>query len=248
MSSGAGPAAAADVDLEALQGRLGVAFQDRRLLLGAVTHGSYRNECGGAGDLPDNERLEYLGDAVVDFVAADLLFRRLPAAREGELTALRAALVCEASLARFARDWGLGAALLLGRGEAASGGRERPTLLCDAFESVVGALYLDSGLAAAAPLVARLLSDALDRVLAERAHKDVKSGFQELAQRRWQTTPQYVTVDATGPDHQRTFVVEARIGDDVWGRGSGNSKALAARAAAEEALRRALASEAEGGS
>jgi len=246
MNASTLPPAAEAVDLQALEGRLGVVFKDRRLLLGAVTHGSFRNESGAALDLPDNERLEYLGDAVVDFVAADLLFRRLPAAREGELTALRAALVCEASLARFARGWDLGAALVLGRGEAASGGRERPTLLCDAFESVVGALYLDSGLAVAAPLVERLLGDALERVLVERAHKDVKSGFQELAQRRWQTTPVYVTVEATGPDHQRSFVVEARIGEQVWGRGRGNSKALAARAAAEEAMRRALASEAEG--
>lgn len=180
------PAAAGQAEAGALEIRLGLVFKDRRLLLGALTHGSYRNEFGGV-DLPDNERLEYLGDAVVDFLAAGLLFRRLPEAREGELTALRAALVCEASLARFARQLDLGASLRLGRGEAASGGRERSTLLCDAFESVIGALYLDSGLAAAAPVVEGLLSPALDLVLAERGGQDVKSSFQELAQRRWQT-------------------------------------------------------------
>ena len=239
------PGAAGQAEAGALEIRLGLVFKDRRLLLGALTHGSYRNEFGGV-DLPDNERLEYLGDAVVDFLAAGLLFRRLPEAREGELTALRAALVCEASLARFARQLDLGASLRLGRGEAASGGRERSTLLCDAFESVIGALYLDSGLAAAAPVVEGLLSPALDLVLAERSSKDVKSSFQELAQRRWQQTPQYVTVEASGPDHARTFIVEARIADTVWGRGSGRSKAGAARAAAEEALARAAMIEAEG--
>lgn len=162
------------------------------------------------------------------------------------MTALRAALVCEASLARFARQLDLGRNLQLGRGESASGGRERPALLCDAFESVIGAMFLDSGLEAVTPLVEDLLSTALEQVLAERSSKDGKSSFQELAQRRWQQTPQYVTVEASGPDHARTFVVEARVADQVWGRGSGRSKSLAARAAAEEALRRVAAAEAGG--
>ncbi len=238
MTMSEGPAPAAPAVFADLERRLGRAFRDRRLLLGALTHGSYRNEFGGA-DLPDNERLEYLGDAVVDFLAAGLLFRRLPAAREGELTSLRAALVCEASLARFARQLDLGPNLLLGRGESASGGRERPALLCDAFESVIGAMFLDSGLDAVTPLVEGLLGTALEQVLLERSSKDSKSSFQELAQRRWQQTPQYVTVETSGPDHARTFVVEVRVADTVWGRGSGRSKAVAARAAAEEALRRA---------
>lgn len=234
---------APEADIEALETRLGHRFADRALLLGALTHGSHRNE-NGAADLPDNERLEFLGDAVVDFVAADQLFRSLPAAREGELTALRAALVCEASLAGFARQLGLGAKLHLGRGEANSGGRERATLLCDSFESLVGALYLDGGWDVAARFVAGFLVEAQARVLAERALKDAKSRFQELAQKRWQTTPTYLTVESSGPDHQRIFVVEVRVGEAAWGRGSGRSKALAARAAAEEALRRLAEEEA----
>lgn len=230
--------------LERLEARLGHVFKDRSLLVGALTHGSHRNE-SGAKDLPDNERLEFLGDAVVDFVAADQLFRSLPRAREGELTALRAALVCEPSLAAFARELGLGGFLQLGKGEAASGGRDRATLLCDSFEALVGALYLDGGWDVAARFVAGFLLEAQARVLSERAHKDAKSRFQELTQRRWQATPSYVTVATSGPDHQRHFVVEVRVEETGWGRGEGRSKALAAQAAAEEALRRFAAQEAE---
>jgi ribonuclease-3 len=234
--------------LEALEAALGAAFRDRRLLQGALTHQSFRNEVSGI-DLPDNERLEYLGDAVIDFLAAEHLFRNLPQSREGELTALRAALVCEPSLAGFARQVELGTHLRLGRGEDASGGRERSPLLCDAFESVVGALFLDQGLDACRPVIERFIAPALVEILESRAHKDAKSRFQELAQRLWQATPHYVTVGAEGPDHARTFQIEVRVADQVWGRGSGRSKALAAQAAAHDALRGLEASmpEAAGG-
>ncbi len=227
-------------DLAALETAIGIAFRDRRLLRTALTHRSYLNEVAQA-DTADNERLEFLGDALVDFVAADHLYRHLPEAREGTLTTLRAALVRESALAGFARAIGLGGYLRLGRGEEASGGRTRPTLLCDAFEALVGAIYLDHGLAMVERFVVHFIEPELEAVLARAGDRDAKSLFQELAQRAWQTTPRYVTVSASGPDHAKSFVVQVLVGDTVWGEGTGSSKAEAAQAAAAAALERPAA-------
>lgn len=221
--------------LEEVEDALGLGFRDRRLLLAALTHRSYLNEVADS-TVGDNERLEFLGDAVVDFVVGDYLYRQLPEAPEGELTALRARLVCATALAEFARALQLGSYLRLGRGEDASGGRRRPTNLGNAFEALVGAVYLDQGMATAAALVRRFLPAALAAILEERALKDAKSRLQELSQRRWQLTPRYETVDAQGPDHAKTFVVRVHLGEQVWGEGTGASKAAAAQAAAARAL------------
>lgn len=210
-------------DLAALETAIGIAFRDRRLLRTALTHRSYLNEVAQA-DTADNERLEFLGDALVDFVAADHLYRHLPEAREGTLTTLRAALVRESALAGFARAIGLGGYLRLGRGEEASGGRTRPTLLCDAFEALVGAIYLDHGLAMVERFVVHFIEPELEAVLARAGDRDAKSLFQELAQRAWQTTPRYVTVSASGPDHAKSFVVQVLVGDTVWGRVPGRRR------------------------
>lgn len=226
-------------DLDALEAALGLRFADRRLLLMALTHRSYLNESGPV-DVQDNERLEFLGDALIDFVAGDYLYRRLPEAREGELTTLRASLVCEPALAGFARLLDLGAYLRLGRGEIAGGGRGRQTLLCNGFEAMVGAIFLDQGLDAAEQLVMRFLAPELDTVLQRQRLKDAKSRFQELAQREWQTTPRYITLEASGPDHAKSFVVQVKVGDVAWGRGEGRSKAIAAQLAAAEALERVM--------
>jgi ribonuclease III len=220
-----------------LEAALGVRFADPRLLLTAMTHRSYLNEAEQP-DTEDNERLEFLGDALVDFIAADYLYRVLPASREGELTTLRSALVCEPKLAEFARRLDLGAYLRLGRGEAASGGRQRPAILCDGFEALVGALYLDQGFAIAETAVMGFFRPEVDALVARRGVKDAKSLFQELAQRVWQITPEYRTIAEHGPDHDKSFEVTVYLGDDAWGSGEGRSKADAARHAALRAVER----------
>jgi ribonuclease-3 len=220
-----------------LERSVGVAFEQPPLLVEALTHRSYLNEAGDEAPT-DNERLEFLGDALMDFVAGDFLFRRLPVASEGELTALRSALVCEAATARYARELSLGSYLRLGRGEEASGGRGRSALLGDAFEALVGAVLLDQGLAKAESFILRFLEPELEAVVAGHRGEDAKSRFQEAVQSRWQITPQYETVGETGPGHARHFVVRVLVGEEVWGTGEGHSKASAARRAASQALAR----------
>jgi ribonuclease-3 len=219
---------------------LGLRFADLGLLKAALTHRSYLNEVEEP-DSGDNERLEYLGDALVDFVAGEYLYHRLPAAREGDLTALRAALVCQGTLARFARRIGLGPHIRLGRGEEANGGRERDPILADAFEAVAGAVYLDQGFPAAEGMVVDLIGPELEAVLAERRQKDAKSRLQEITQRRQRITPEYETVGESGPDHDKRFTVEVRVGGVVLGRAEGRSKARAERRAAHSALEKLLA-------
>jgi ribonuclease-3 len=178
-----------------------------------------------------------LGDAVLDYVAGDLLYDALPEAREGELTAARALLVCEPTLARIAARLDLGAHLRLGKGEDASGGRTRPSLLGDALEAVIGALYLDAGMEAARDFITPLFEEELVAIHAGAGLKDAKSRLQEIAQSRWQITPRYLTIGEEGPDHAKEFLVEARVGERPLGRGRGASKSSAARRAAVEAIR-----------
>jgi ribonuclease-3 len=225
-------------DFQPLEENLGIDFRDRSLLSRAMTHRSYLNE-NPAGTLEDNERLEFLGDAVLDFVVGAYLYHHFPEMDEGELTSLRAALVRAKTLARFARQLDLGRFLLLGYGEAESGGRERIPILCATFEAVVGALYLDQGLEKVQALVEQFIGPALVEIMAESLHKDAKSEFQVWAQARYNMTPHYEVVDSSGPDHAKTFTVQVLVGDTMWGEGSGRSKQLAAQAAATMALVRA---------
>lgn len=229
-------------DLLAMEERLGVEFADYGLLRRALTHRSYLNENPSA-ELKDNERLEFLGDAVLDFVVGAYLYQRFPDMDEGGLTALRAALVRTRTLADFARQLGIGECLWLGLGEEESGGRQRLPTLCAAFEAVVGAIYLDQGLDAVQPLVERLAAPALERIMDESLHKDAKSEFQIWAQAIFNITPHYKVVSEEGPDHDKTFTVEAYVGREVWGVGTGQSKQGAAQAAANVALARAGAME-----
>jgi len=212
-------------------------FQDPGLLRRALTHRSYRNEHPEA--IEDNERLEFLGDAVLDFVTGAWLYNRFPEMTEGQLTRLRAALVRTKQLADFAAAFDLGAALLLGKGEEDTGGRERESLLCATFEAMVGALYLDSGLDRVASFVQPLLGQASVRVLEQQTDVDARSMLQEWAQAELGLTPIYRTVEEAGPDHIKTFTIQVRIGSEVYGAGVGRSKQTAALAAAEEALARA---------
>lgn len=220
--------------LDDLQGRIGVKIEGG-LLETALTHSSYANENPAAG-VSDNERLEFLGDAVLQFCAGALLYRRFPRADAGKLTRLRASLVSEEALHRLARQLELGRHLRLGRGEDLSGGRERRSLLADAFEAVVGAVYLSAGVREAESFVARQLAPLLDAIPGG-APVDAKTALQELAQARGARVG-YRVVDEMGPDHSKNYTVEARIGGTVLGRGVGRSKKEAEQAAATQALER----------
>lgn len=222
-------------DIHAFAELIGIQFNDYSLLLRALTHRSYVNENQGVV-VEDNERLEFLGDAVIDFVVAAYLYHHFPEMQEGDLTSLRAALVRSETLAEFARQSDIGDYLQLGYGEAESGGRERIPILCATFEAVVGAIYLDQGLAVVEQWLPPLLAPTLKKIIAESLHKDAKSEFQVWAQARFNATPVYRVVKAIGPDHDKLFTVEARVGDAVWGVGEGRSKQAAAQAAATEAL------------
>jgi ribonuclease-3 len=221
----------------AFQTRFGIQFTNQSLLLRALTHRSSVNELPFLNG--DNERLEFLGDAVIGLVAAEFLYQRFPEKREGPLTAMRAYLVRKETLARFARELDLGDYLLMGRGEIDSGGRERDSTLSSAFEAVLGALYLDQGMEAAEAFLLPFFRPELERLQSDQLTKDAKSRLQEWSQAELKTTPSYVTVSTTGPDHDRVFTIEVRIGSKTYGVGTGKSKQLAAQAAAQDALNKA---------
>jgi ribonuclease-3 len=231
-------------DLAALEQKLGLQFHDYSLLFRALTHRSFLNENPDVA-LEDNERLEFLGDAVLDFVVGAYLYHHYPEMDEGELTSLRAALVQAKSLASFARQLEIGRFLRLGYGEAENGGRERIPILCATFEAVVGAIYLDHGLAQVEALVNEMIGPALTEIIAESLHKDAKSEFQVWAQARYGITPRYQVADSTGPDHAKIFTVQVKLNEDVWGKGTGQSKQQAAQQAAAQALVRAAKIDAE---
>ena len=209
-------------------------FRDSSLLIRALTHRSYVNEHPEA--LEDNERLEFLGDATLDFVTGAWLYNRFPEMNEGSLTRLRSALVRTEQLAEFARRIRLGEAMLLGHGEDTSGGRDRPALLCDAFEALVGALYLDQGYEAVVEFLSPFMQEAAEVILDEATLVDARSQLQMWSQAELGETPRYRTVDSWGPDHARNFIVEVTVGENAYGRGQGKSKQEAAQRAAEDAL------------
>ena len=221
-----------------LENNLNVHFKDYSLLARALTHRSFLNENPDAA-LEDNERLEFLGDAVLDFIVGAYLYHRFPEMDEGELTSLRAALVRARTLAGFARQLEIGRFLQLGYGEAENGGRERTPLLCASFEAVIGAIYLDQGLPPVKSLVEQLINPALAEIMAESLHKDAKSEFQVWAQARYNVTPHYEVTGTSGPDHAKQFAVQVMLENDVWGEGTGRSKQVAAQAAAQVAMAKA---------
>ncbi len=215
--------------LEALQENLGYRFKDITLLETALTHSSYANE--KSEKTAYNERLEFLGDSVLGFVSARYFYQNFDMP-EGELTKHRAAKVCEKALCAYAKELGIGDALLLGKGEDRTGGRERPSILADAFEAVLAAIYLDGGLDEASKLVMRFIPrrDEFESV------KDYKTTLQEIIQRNREERLEYVVTDSSGPDHAKTFTVEVHLNSNVIGRGTGRSKKLAEQYAAREAL------------
>lgn len=226
-------------NFENLEKTLGITFRDYSLFSRALTHRSYLNE-NPDSSLEDNERLEFLGDAVLDFVVGAYLYHRFPEIDEGGLTSLRAALVRAETLAEFARSLELGTFLCLGYGEAENGGRERIPILCATFEAIVGAIYLDQGLSTVKPFIEQLAGPALEKIIASSAHKDAKSEFQMWAQAKYSITPRYEVIGSKGPDHAKVFTVQVVVGDKIWGEGTGRSKQLAAQSAASQAFARAL--------
>ena len=220
--------------LKDLQARIGITFDKTALLEESLTHSSFVNEYPEL-KLPDSQRLEFLGDAILDFVVGEWLYLRYPDAREGELTRLRTHVVRTESLAAFAGEIDLGSCLRLGRGEAHSGGESRPANLCATFEALVGAIYLDQGMKVTRRWIHGILEDHQREI--DSQSKDAKSLLQEHAQAHLHTTPSYRVVREEGPDHAKVFTAQAVITDRIQGEGRGASKQAAEQAAAEAALR-----------
>ncbi len=214
--------------------RYGLKFNQPWLLKRAFTHRSFLNE--NPNTLEDNERLEFLGDAVLDFMVGAWLYHHFPEMAEGHLTRLRAALVGNNQLAEFARQLNLGNVLLLGKGEADGGGRIRSALLGSTFEAVVGAIFLDQDISAVQKFLEPFLEKAVPRIIQENLDRDAKSRLQEWSQACGLGAPAYRKVTETGPDHEKIFEVEVIIAGEVYGRGKGHSKQAATKAAARNAL------------
>lgn len=225
-------------DLARFERETDIVFHDKALLQRAFVHRSFLNEAGDGTDLSDNERLEYLGDAVLTFLISEHLFELFPEHQEGPLTRLRSALVRRETLARVARRLHLGELLLLGRGEEDSGGRTRPATLCAVFEAVLGAVYLDQGLEIARHFALSMLEPELDKWRKLATAKDAKSRLQELVQSMCGMTPRYKTLESTGPDHNKFFVQGVHIDKLLVGTGQGYSKQEADQEAAAMALSR----------
>ena len=224
-------------DLAVLQKTLGVSFKDISRLEQALVHSSYINENPELAPA-SNERLEFLGDAVLGLVVAEKLYQDYPHFDEGEMTRLRAALVRQETLARVALVIKLGNYLYLGKGEEAGGGRQKPANLSAALEAVIAAVFLDQGLAKTRACIMRLLDVEMEKVISQGKGSDYKSELQHIIQFKLQETPVYHVIEATGPEHGKTFTVEVRLGETTLGRGSGKSKKAAETEAARSALDR----------
>lgn len=215
--------------------QLGIEWHEENLFTQALTHSSSMSEKSRTG-FADNERLEFLGDAVLELAVSDYLYRNNPGMGEGELTKFRAAVVCEASLARAAREIDLGPCLSMGKGEERSGGRERPSILADAFEALLGSVYLDQGLSRAADMIIRFLKPVIDDVSEGRLERDHKTILQEMLQQRGTDSASYVTIGEEGPDHDKTFTAGVVYRGQVVGTGLGRTKKDSEQQAAKMAL------------
>lgn len=218
--------------MQEIERKIGYTFKDKSLLRTALTHSSYANELHRG---KNNERLEFLGDAVLSIVVADYIFHLYSDKTEGELTKLRASLVCEPTLAGYARQIGLGHKLLLGKGEQHSGGYDRPSILADAFEAVIAAIYLDGGMEEARSFVLRFTKNEIEHPAVRRT-ADYKTTLQEIVQQNEGERLEYVLVGESGPDHNKHFVAEVHLNSNVIGKGGGRSKKEAEQQAARAAL------------
>ena len=218
-----------------LEKSIHISFKNKALLRQAFIHRSYLNENRGK-NLESNERLEFLGDAVLELATSKFLFRKLPQQPEGELTSLRSSLVKTSTLATVARDLHLGDYLKMSKGEEQSGGRDNPSLLANTVEALIGAIYLDQGLSSAQIFTRDHLFGRLKKIMELNLHRDFKSTLQEKIQAQGKNTPTYHTIKETGPDHKRKFTIEVRVENTSLGTGTGASKQIAEQNAAQRAL------------
>ena len=225
------------VDWNECQKNLGISFRQKSLLEQAFAHLSYLNENPGFAQ-PSNERLEFLGDAILNFIVTEKLYKEFPELPEGELTEIRASLVCRDTLAELASSLKLGDWLLLGRGEEANGGRAKASNLANAMEALIGALYLDQGLAKARRFILRQLKPELGKIKAGKTTPNYKALVQELIQGQKKPTPVYRLVEAIGPDHSKQFTAEILVEGEALGRGAGKSKKAAESQAAKAAWKK----------
>lgn len=219
--------------VEELESKIGYTFKNRKLLKIALTHSSFANESGGK--FVSYERLEFLGDSVLGIITSDYIFRTFPHLPEGELTKLRATLVCEKQLCIFSQELGLKKFIKLSRGERHCMGQNRPSILADVFEAICAAIYLDSGMEEAKNFVLKFIVPAVKNPRIQNA-KDYKTDLQEIVQKNPGETIEYVLIKEEGPDHDKKFTVEAKISNNPVGRGSGKSKKEAEQHAAKAAL------------
>lgn len=218
--------------MDELERKIEYTFKNRDYLFEALTHSSYANE--NAGCFPCNERMEFLGDAVLSIISAEYLYTKFPKMPEGRLTKLRSSLVCTQSLSAFAKEIELGAYLKMGKGETASGGANRPSVLENAFEAMIAAIYLDGGMEEARRFVLRFLSREVENQHSN--FHDYKSLLQEIIQQNPDETLTYTVVGTSGPDHDKRFDVELKLNSNIIGKGHGTSKKNAEQLAAKEAL------------
>lgn len=223
------------MDFSAFENKIGYTFRNRKLLETAFTHRSYLNENRAPGR-EHNERLEFLGDAVLELAVTEFLFSKYPEKPEGDLTAYRAALVNTQSISDAGTKLGMNEFLLLSRGEARDTGRARQIILANAFEALIGALYLDEGYAAAKDLIAKQLFAKADEIVEKKLWQDAKSKFQEIAQEKVGITPNYKLIDQSGPDHDKHFTIGAYLANEKIAIGEGKSKQEAEQMAAQNAL------------
>lgn len=225
-------------DLKGIEEKLSIRFKDQALLSRAFTHRSYLNENTSIKE--HNERLEYLGDAVLEFLVSKYLYAEFPDTPEGELTSYRSATVKTDTLAEISRDLGYGTYLRMSKGEEKTGGRDKDYLLANTFEAVLGALYLDQGIRICEQLLSRILFPLISHIVKNRLDIDPKTRFQELAQEMHRQTPTYQLLSEVGPDHNKAFTMGVFLGESEYGRGEGSSKQRAEEAAAIEALNQIL--------
>lgn len=223
------------LNLEEFERKISYTFSDKNLLILALTHSSYANEIK-KGSHENNERLEFLGDAVLDMAVSEYMYRHFPKMPEGELTKLRAAVVCESSLAELSGRLGIGRSMLLGKGEESTGGRTRDSILADAFEAIIGAICIDGGVNAAIEYVMHFMVDCIEHTKSTFRSLDCKTHLQEVIQKISKIPLHYAIVDEHGPDHNKVFVAEVTHDGRVLGRGSGKSKKEAEQNAANNAL------------
>ncbi len=220
--------------MENLENRLGHKFKNINLLKNALTHSSYANEVRKG--FSSNERLEFLGDSVLSIIVSDYIYKKFPDMPEGELTRLRSSLVCEKALCSFSRELDVGSYLMLGKGEDKGGGRERDSILADAFEAILAAIYLDGGMNCARTFVMDFVLRELKSHKNDDVMKDYKTALQEIIQKNPEESVKYVLVDEKGPDHDKSFTVEVCLNSNVIGKGSGKNKKQAEQMAAKQAL------------